>query len=177
MLCCYSLFVDRCCCSQNCNIMALKNWVPNGVTWRKDCVKARSVSCLSRVSTYVLWRIIDISISWHMPSVDDVVVVESVPYKRMAGAVIGGVVEMANFQIENLINLMKALLNVNRKIGIGLKNKTPVNYTLAMELHCSTVRHTWRLSNMRHCVETGFLDWSAGTCWWQGVMHEHVRLY
>jgi hypothetical protein len=68
--------------------------------------------------------------------------VESGPNERMSGAVIGGVVEMAKFHIQNLINLMKALLNVNRKIGIGLKNKTPVNSTLAMELHCSAVRHT-----------------------------------
>jgi hypothetical protein len=68
--------------------------------------------------------------------------VESGPNERIAGAVIGGVVEMAKFHIQNLINLMNRLLNVERKIGIGLKNKTPVNYTLAVELHCSTVRHT-----------------------------------
>jgi hypothetical protein len=72
---------------------------------------------------------------------DEVVpAVESSPNERVAGAVIG-VVEMAKFHIQNLINLMKALLNVKRKIGISLKNKTPVNSTLAMELHCYAVRH------------------------------------
>jgi hypothetical protein len=57
---------------------------------------------------------------------DEVVpAVESDPNEKIAGAVIGGVVEMAKFHIQNLINLMKALLSVPRKIGIGIKNKTP----------------------------------------------------
>ena len=68
--------------------------------------------------------------------------VEIDPTKRMSAAAIGGVVEMSKFTLQNLVNLMQGLLGVSRKIGIGLKNKTPVNYTLAMELHCSTVRHT-----------------------------------
>ena len=71
-----------------------------------------------------------------VPAVD-----ESGPNDRMAGAVIGEV-EMAKFHIEDHINLMEALLSGKRKIGISLKNKTPIIYTLSMELHCSTVRHT-----------------------------------
>jgi hypothetical protein len=74
---------------------------------------------------------------------DEVVpAVESDPNERIAGAVIGGVVEMAKFHIQHLINLMKNLLSVKRKIGISLKNKTRIIYTLSMEWHYSAVRHT-----------------------------------
>ena len=72
-----------------------------------------------------------------VPAVD-----ESGPNERLGGAVLGGIVEIYKFHVQNLINLMKTLLNVNRKIGFGIKNKTPVNSTLPMELHCSAVRHT-----------------------------------
>lgn len=65
------------------------------------------------------------------------------PNARMAAAAIGGIVEMGKFHIQNLINLTNNLMNVNRKIGVGTKNMTPVIYTLTIELHCSTVMKTY----------------------------------
>ena len=90
--------------------------------------------------------------------------VESGPTERIAGAVIGGVVEMSKFHMQNLINLMNALLNVERKIAIGLKNYTPVNYTPATELRCRYAYMPYycqaymKTVEYAHCVGIGFLD-------------------